>query len=166
MLSPKKYKKKRYPHFDHNVSIEKVESYVVNPKKIAKHSFLPFVYYKSSFDRNIGAPNPELNNRPIKPKERDIMYAGHLDSYIYKYYAEKLNCKYNQFMRKNNIDECSTAYRDNKNGQSNIEFAAEVINSIVQYKDAYIMVGDFTKFFDKINHYRLKQRILEVLAVD
>src|SRR5699024_6887777 len=64
------------------------------------------------------------------------------------------------------IDECSTAYRDNKNGHSNIEFAAEVINTIVNYKDAYIMVGDFTKFFNKINHKVLKNRLLEVLGVN
>lgn len=165
LLDSEKYKTKRYTHFDYKVNIDRVKSYVTNPKRIAKHSFLPFIHYTSSFEKNIGCANPEQNNRPIKPKKRDIMYAGHLDNFIYKYYAENLNRKYNSFTKKKKIDECSTAYRDNKNGQSNIEFAAEVINSIVKYKDAYIMVGDFTKFFDKIDHRMLKNRLSEVLEI-
>src|SRR5690625_953893 len=166
MLDSMKYKTKRYTHFDYKVNIDKVKGYVTNPNRIAKHSFLPFIHYTSSFKKNIGRANPELNNRPIETKTRDIMYAGHLDNFIYKYYAEKLNYKYNYFTEESKIDECSTAYRDNKNGHSNIEFAAEVINTIVNYKDAYIMVGDFTKFFNKINHKVLKNRLLEVLGVN
>ena len=95
MLDSTKYRSKRYLHFDHRVKIEKVESYVTDPKRIAVHSFLPFIHYVTSFDKNIGCKNPEMNNRPIKTKNRDIMYAGHLDNYIYKYYAETLNDNYN-----------------------------------------------------------------------
>ncbi len=166
MLDSNKYKTKRYTHFDYRVNIDRVKSYVMNPDRIAKHSFLPFIHYISSFEKYLGHTNPDLNNRPIETKNRDIMYAGHLDNFIYKYYAEKLNYKYNCITEKVKIDECSTAYRDNKDGQSNIDFAADVINTIVNYKDAYIMVGDFTKFFDEIDHKALKNRLLEVLKVN
>ncbi|WP_010096048.1 RNA-directed DNA polymerase [Ornithinibacillus scapharcae] len=166
MLDSNVYKKKRYIHFDHRIDIEKVESYVTNGKKIAKHSFLPFIHYVSTFDRYIGQPNTEINGRPIKDKNRDIMYAGHLDNYIYKYYAEELNEKYNSFTRNNCIDDCSIAYRSNKKGKSNINFAAEVINKIVDFDDVYILIGDFTKFFDKINHRILKENLLKVLQVN
>lgn len=172
MLDPEKYRTKRYLHFDHKVKIEKVESYVTNSKKIAMHSFLPFIHYVSSFNKNIGEKNPSMNNRPIKPKNRDIMYAGHLDNFIYKYYAdEKLNKEYNQYISDDkcmfkNIDECVTAYRSNKKGKSNIDFAAEIINDIVGFKEAYILVGDFTKFFDQIDHKLLKENLMEVLEVE
>src|SRR5690625_203535 len=166
MLEHKKYKTKRYTHFDYRINISKVESYVTNPNRIAKHGFLPLIHYTSKFERYMQYTNSELNDRPFQSKERDIMYAGHLDNYIYKYYAEKLNCKYNCYTRNNKIDECSIAYRDNKNGQSNIDFAAEVINKIVNYNEAYIMIGDFTGFFNNIDHKKLKNGLLKVLNVN
>ena len=166
MLNYEKYKAKGYPHFDHKIHIKNVESYVVDPLRIAKHSFLPFIYYESKSEKYVGKPNSEMKNRPIKPKNRDIMYAGHLDNFIYKYYADRLNEAYNEYTDDNNLDDCSTAYRDNKKEQSNIEFAAEVINKIVDYEDAFIMVGDFTSFFDKIDHCLLKEQLSKVCKVN
>src|SRR5699024_5447017 len=87
-------------------------------------------------------------------------------SFIYKYYSENLNGKYNLFCKKNKIDECVTAYINNKNGKSNIDFAAEVINQIVEYGQSYVMVGDFTKYFDTIDHQLLKDKLQQVLEVD
>ncbi|WP_458259948.1 GNAT family N-acetyltransferase, partial [Staphylococcus pseudintermedius] len=43
---------------------------------------------------------------------------------------------------------------------------AEVINQIVLYDQAYIYVGDFTNYFDKINHSLLKENIKRVLNVN
>lgn len=166
MLDVNKYKMKRYIHFDRKVKIETVESYVTNPKKIAEHSFLPFIHYITSFEKNIGEKNFKLNNRPIKLKTRDIMYAGHLDNYIYKYYADNLNNCYNQWMFNKKMDKCSTAYRNNKEYKSNIDFAAEVINKIVDFKESYILVGDFTHFFDQIDHKYLKMNLLTVLNLE
>lgn len=163
MLDPIKYKTKRYLHFDHRVKIGTVESYVTNPQKMMKHSFLPFIHYVNSFYKNTGKKNSEIQNRPIKKKNRDIMYAGHLDNYIYKYYADSLNDAYNIWTENHKIDECSTAYRNHKNGKSNIDFAAEIINTIISFEQAYILVGDFSHFFDKIDHKILKKNLLTVL---
>jgi hypothetical protein len=162
MLDSTKYRSKRYLHFDHRVKIEKVESYVTDPKRIAVHSFLPFIHYVNSFEKNIGYKNSEMNNRPIKTKNRDIMYASHLDNYIYKYYAETLNDKYNLYTLNHEVDECSTAYRNNKKGKSNIDFAAEIINRISCLEEAFILVGDFTNFFNKIDHRIMKQNLLRI----
>ena len=71
------------------------------------------------------------------------MFAGHLDNYIYKYYADNLNNFYNQWIGNKKMDQCSIAYRNNKEHRSNIDFAAEVINGIVDFKESYILVGDF-----------------------
>ena len=132
-------------------------------KRLRNIAFLPFIHYISSFEKNIGEKNSELDNRPIKLKDRDILYAGHLDNYIYKYYADNLNIFYNRWTAINEIDTCSTAYRNNKKHKSNIDFAAEVINEVVNFKEAYILVGGFTHFFDQIDHKYLKSNLLKVL---
>ncbi|HEL8647576.1 TPA: RNA-dependent DNA polymerase, partial [Listeria monocytogenes] len=163
-LDSTKYKTKNYLHFDYRVKIENVESYVTDHSKIGNHSFLPLIRYVSSFEKRIEEKNPEFDNRPIKTKDRVIMYAGHMDNFIYKYYAEVLNKDfYNKFCMEKGIDDCVSAYRNNKVGKSNIDFAAEIINQMVNYKEAYILVGDFTNYFDKINHELLKKHLAEVL---
>ncbi|WP_312123806.1 hypothetical protein [Lysinibacillus boronitolerans] len=129
MLDSQKYRMKHYLHFDHRIQIQHVESYITDSKRIAVHSFLPFIHYTITSEKYTGINNPELNNRPATSKERNIMYAGHLDNYIYKYYTEEiLNKKYNKWCDDNGVDECSIAYRNNKHGQSNIDFAATIIN--------------------------------------
>lgn len=164
MLDRNRYQTKSYLHFDHRIKIEKAESYVTNPSRIAKHSFLPLLYFTITTDKYTGETNFDLNNKPIKRKTRKIMYAGHLDSYIYKYYAEILNNEfYNQHCDNIGIDECVIAYRNNKPNKSNIDFAAEVISSIVAYKNCYIYVGDFTDYFGKIDHAKLKANLSKVM---
>lgn len=157
------YKAKRYKHIDKRLSFNKVKKYVMNPEKIAKHSFLPFLHYKLIFEKFLGYSYFN-NGENKKIKERDIYYAAHMDSYIYRYYADKLNDLYNDFTAKNGIDEVATAYRNNKPGKSNINHAAEVIAKINSYKSALIIVGDFTSFFDELDHSLLKERLQKVLA--
>lgn len=160
----KHFRKRGYLHFDKPRNFKIVQDYVENPKKISNHSFLPLIYYVDETEKYTGIPNPKYNNRPIDGKSRDIRYAGHLDNYIYKYYSLCLNDKYNKYMANYNIDQCSTAYRTNKKGKSNIDFSAEIINEITQYKEAFILVGDFTEFFDSINHLVLKERLGDVIS--
>ncbi|EQA5975271.1 GNAT family N-acetyltransferase [Staphylococcus pseudintermedius] len=160
-----KYYPKNYLHFDKPISFDTVEKYVKDPSKIAKHSFLPLIQFIDSFERYESKNAP--NSRPVKIKNRTIMYSGHLDSYIYRYYADYLNTNYyNHVCKELFIDQCVIAYRNNKQGKSNIDFAAEVINQIVLYDQAYIYVGDFTNYFDKINHSLLKENIKRVLNVN
>lgn len=160
------FKTKSYLHFDRRIRFEHAKDYVIDPDKIAMHSFLPFLYYVNKSMKFTGEANEKLNNRPVKEKTRKIMYAGHFDGFIYKYYSMKLNSKYNDLMNKTGLNECSLAYRDNKPGESNITFSAEVINSIVNYKESFIVVGDFTNFFDNIDHSILKEKLLTCLETD
>ena len=160
----KYFEKKKYLHFDKRIDFKKVKNYVCNSENIKTHSFLPFIYYVDETVKFTGEPCSTLEGRPIERKPRDIMYAGHLDNYIYKYYTLKLYESYNNWMKENDIDACSTAYRDNKKNKSNIDFSAEVISEIVSFKNAYILVGDFTKFFDKIDHRILKRNLIRILG--
>lgn len=167
MLDKNKYTSKSYLHFDQKVKIEHAESYVTNPLRIANHSFLPLIHFVSAFFKHIDEKNIHLENKPIKEKKRLIMFAGHWDSFIYKYYSEMLNNKYyNSFCKINNIDNCVTAYRNNKPKKSNIDFAAEIINEIVLYKESYIIVGDFSKYFDQIDHNILKNNLKKVMGLN
>lgn len=167
MLDEKKYKTKTYIHFDHRVKIGNVESYVTDKAKISVHSFLPLIHYEISFDKfnQKKYQNEELVF--LDTKIRDIKYAGHLDNFIYKYYSETIQDEfYNQWCLDNNLDNCILAYRNNKPGQSNIHFAAEVVSKIVEMEEAYVLVGDFTKYFDQINHIKLKNNVREILGVE
>ncbi|WP_017752692.1 reverse transcriptase/maturase family protein [Clostridium tyrobutyricum] len=158
------YPTKQYPHFDNIISYNKVKNYVENPNKISSHSFFPFIKFIKKFERfDVNIKLSSKNKRPIEIKERPIMYASHIDNFIYKYYGEKLNDKYNQWVRKNGIDKCVTAYRNNKSGKSNIHYAAEVISFIENTKESYIMIGDYKGFFDSLNHKYLKSRIEDIL---
>ena len=97
------FKLKRYPHIgypiNHNERHEWVENYILNPVKISKHSFLPFIHKKSKvkkFRKKYNEINGELTLykkydlegvRHPDTKERELYYASHLDSLIYSYYS-------------------------------------------------------------------------------
>jgi len=161
-LNRENYFIKRYLHFDSPIHISKVESYVQNRSAISRHSFFPLIHYVQLTEKFTLKEHEYTDGRPFQEKERPIKYAGHLDGYIYKYYAEELNRKYNQWAINNGIDDCAIAYRNNKPGYSNINFAAEVISFIHKIKDAYIIVGDFSNYFESLNHQLLKERMLKV----
>lgn len=161
------YLPKRYKHIDKRISYNKVESYVRNPQKVAGHSFLPFMHFEVAFEKFKEIPSTERNHktRPIKEKKREIYYAGHLDSYIYRYYADKLNESYNIYMDNEGISDVAVAYRSNAPHKSNINFAAEAISKIDSLQNAIIIIGDFTSFFDTLDHKFLKNRLQRVLGV-
>ena len=159
------YRCKGYLHIDKQVSIHKVKNYIVKPEKIAHHSFLPFLCYDKVSEKYVGYGPGSLGNRPVKQKIRTIMYAGHLDSYIYKYYSDILNIYYNEWITEAKLDKYSVAYRTNRKHQSNINFAAEAISFIEKQSNSYIIVGDFKNFFDTLDHKLLKERLAKILNV-
>lgn len=159
-----KYPTKRYFHIDPICCYTgKVKSYVENPKNISQHGFLPFLKYTRSYTKFLGYDKNGDAKR--KPKDRPIMFASHIDSFIYSHYGTIISEKYNEWTSLHDIDECAIAYRNNKKGKSNIQFAAEVIKTIIQYEKCYILVGDFSKFFEKIEHRQLKSCLKDVLQV-
>ncbi|EUJ31438.1 reverse transcriptase domain-containing protein [Listeria cornellensis] len=161
------FKSKKYLHFDNSMEYDDVKNYVENPKKIQMHSFFPLIQYVNSFDKYEQEDKTiERKERPIKTKSRTIMYASHLDSYIYTFYGRRLNALYNTCAIKNGIDDCAIAYRDNKSSKCNIDFAAELIHNICEMEESFIMVGDYKTFFDTLDHANLKTRMKETLVTD
>jgi len=169
------FEPKNYIHFDNKIEFStKVENYIGDFSKNPCHNFLPLIYDEILFERfvDINKTNDisSLYTRhntngtstlvPIKIKKRPIMYASHLDNYLYKYYGLELNDLYNKFLSINEFSDASIAYRTNKLGKSNIDFSAEVIDFITNHNKCYIYVGDFEGFFDNLNHKYLKSMLL------
>lgn len=157
------YKDKGYWHFDGHKRINEVKTYVENEEYVKKHSFYPFLHYTMSFDKfNI----KREKGKRRKPKEREIYYCAHLDRYIYQKYGAEISNLYNDYCIKNDFNECSVAYRNNNPGKCNIHFAKEVFRFIKKCQECFIIVGDFHKFFDTLDHSYLYKMLLKCMGTE
>ncbi|WP_339263137.1 reverse transcriptase domain-containing protein [Solibacillus sp. FSL W7-1472] len=165
-----KYKKKKYLHFDKCVDIknnEHMQAKIQDPTWVASYAFLPSIHFIIEFKKYVTEKTPVGKNVKEKvKKEREIYYAAHKDSYIYKYYGNLLNNAYNNYASENGINDIAVAYRNNKRGKNNIDFAYEVFDFLLQQDQAIVIALDFTSFFDNIDHKTLKQKIKRVLNVE
>ncbi|SHJ27580.1 reverse transcriptase/maturase family protein [Parasporobacterium paucivorans] len=150
---------KHYTHFDVKKHHKDYEQRVKNINWVGKHGFYPFIHFQMGMDKYT---NDNAGNKYIKHKDREIYYAGHIDRFIYQYYGNRLNDKYNVYAKQNGINKASTAYRNSTRGKCNIDFAKEVFEFIVNSNSAYILVGDFSKFFDKLDHKYLKEQLKRI----
>lgn len=158
-----KYRTKSYKHFDNKVSIKNAIDKITNPCWVTKHGFYPFIHFSLKVHK---FSNDMKGKERPEPKERKIYYASHMDSFIYKYYGDLLNDKYNKIADERGIDEVATAYRRKKDGKCNIHFAKEVIDFIKSNKQAFVYVADFKSFFDELDHRYLKKQLQVVLEKD
>ena len=150
--------KKGYAHFDLRTDITKVSEYISNPEKVARHSFYPFIHYVMRMDK--------YNKKTgVKPKTREICYAAHMDRCIYQYYSAILNENYNKYLIEQNIESVPVAYRTNLK-KSNIHIAHEAFQFIRENKNCLVLIGDFTGFFDSLDHQYLKQQWCKVMGFD
>ncbi|WP_239772599.1 hypothetical protein [Tenacibaculum finnmarkense] len=169
------FKDRGYPHFSNKTPLsvrKKVESYVSNPQKIAKHSFLPLIFkeikqrrYKES---NFGDENSNKIRRSHKKlkdgkmisntKIREILYATHIDAHVYPYYTQKIiTPKYEAYLRKNELlSNAVTAYRrietdDKLKFKNNVHFAKDVFDEIKKRQNCVALVLDIENFFPSLN---------------
>ncbi|MCG8883261.1 RNA-directed DNA polymerase (Reverse transcriptase) [Tenacibaculum finnmarkense] len=174
------FKDRGYPHFSNKTPLsvrKKVESYVSNPQKVAKHSFLPLIFkeikqrrYKES---NFGDENSNKIRRSHKKlkdgkmisntKIREILYATHIDAHVYSYYTQKIiTPKYEAYLRKNELlSNAVTAYRrietdDKLKFKNNVHFAKDVFDEIKKRQNCVALVLDIENFFPSLNHKKLK----------
>ncbi|MGO4273540.1 reverse transcriptase/maturase family protein, partial [Paenibacillus sp. TAF58] len=154
----KNNKRRNYAHFDSKVSLNRVWEYISNHRKIATHGFYPFIHYTLSFLKYNKITG-------IKSKTREICYSAHIDRYIYQYYGYKLNQFYNARVKLDGIEGSAIAYRDNLH-KNNIHFAKSAIDFIKNKEECYVVIGDFTKFFDSLDHNYLKERLCSLLSTN
>ncbi|MGB1204960.1 MAG: reverse transcriptase domain-containing protein [Chitinophagales bacterium] len=179
------FKIKLYTHIGYPLTWrdkKKVCSYVKDEKKIAKHSFLPFIH-KQIITRKLRKKYDKEGNvldggkrAILPPKIRDIYYSSHLDANIFGYYAHILEKKYSTILKEKKLEEVVTAYRKipfnstKKDGRNkcNIDFANDVFNFIKTNaeKDIVAVTFDIKSFFDNLNHHKLKKSWAYTLGVD
>ena len=148
----------QYTHFDRRVSLEKCFGYITSPDKVSHHGFYPFIHYTIK-SRKV------KNGKKSEPKKRQIYYAAHIDGWIYRYYAHLINEVYNRRVKEDGIDSVAVAYRTDLK-KSNIDFAKDAFQHIREARSCYVMIGDFTDFFDNLDHVYLKKQLCDLLAVD
>lgn len=153
-----------YAHFDSRVNLKQqlVQSYILDPEKVAHHSFYPFIQYVKQQTK---IKKVKGQKKEFKEKDRLISYSAHMDTCIYQRYAFLANQYYNEFSAEHGLDLVSVAYRD-KLGLATYELAQRAFSFIQAQQRCLIMVGDFTNFFDKIDHKYLKQQLCKLLKVD
>lgn len=159
MKKRKIYKNKGYTHFDsRKPEYWKYINNITNSEWIEKHAFYPFVHYQED---KIKFNGKEIIRKP----PRDIRYSAHIDRYIYEYYNDILSKKYNKYVKEKGINQAAIAYRTNLN-KSNIHFSRDVFKFLNSQPNAFIMVSDFSNFFDNLDHKYLKDRLKELLEVE
>lgn len=150
--------RKPYAHFDLRTNLLKSRKYVTNPDKIAHHGFYPFIKF------NIDYPRYRKGRPTLKVKKRPICYSAHIDRCIYQYYSFLINQKYNLRLKQDGINQVPVAYRTNLH-INNIDIFKFISDFIRSHNPCYVMIGDFTHFFDRINHQYLKRQLCKLLKV-
>lgn len=186
------FKIKRYPHIGFPIKksdrTKWVEKYITDDKKIAAHSFLPFMHktskvrkFRKEYDQSSGELKKTINNEqkqyrksPLAPKKRELYYAGHLDSLIFSYYSHKLSSEYEKKIKEYNLDDVVTAYRsipvDKDNSKSsnkcNIDFANDAFKHIREYNENEftVITFDISGFFDNLDHKILREKWIKLLG--
>ena len=153
-----KRSKKPYAHFDLRTDIGKQKSYISNPHKVAAHGFYPFIHYQIKTIKFNKTKGPRV-------KTRDICYAAHIDRCIYQYYSFMLNELYNERVRIDGTSDVAVAYRTDLH-KSNIYFSKRAFDYIKELGRCYVMIGDFTHFFDNLDHDYLKRQWCSLLKCD
>lgn len=186
------FKIKKYPHIGlplNNLDRSKwIESYVTNPKEVAKHAFLPFIHKTSKvkkFRKVYSNVDGTLSDKFISDtktlrkeseKKRELYYASHMDSLIFSYYAMQLSKSYENKIKENQLEEVVNAYRSipinpskvDSSNKCNIDFANDVFKYVLNYEseEFSVIAFDISSFFDNLDHTLLRKVWAEVLDVE
>lgn len=149
------YKQRRYLHFDCPVSFDFASEYVKNSVAVARHQFWPFLSYDKVVWRY------KRKEGKVVPKIRPIMYAAHLDSHVYSWYACLLLELYERRLLECGIGGCVLAYR--KLGRNNIHFAKEAFDCVLERVPCVALTFDISDFFGSMSHSLLKSMWVSLL---
>lgn len=163
---------KSYVHFDRPINIEtalaRLKRLLQNSsgRGIARHSFLPFlkIIIKTPRFRY----DDELHTYALRTKERPISFAAHFDALIISYFDLLLKRNYQSYIRAKGFSDSVLAYRDDLDGNCNIQFAKEIFDQVGSRSkptEFYTAIGfDIKGYFDTIPHEELKKHWCTVLG--
>lgn len=153
-------KVRRYAHFDEPLDESALAGLALTPSVVAQHSFMPLLGYKKTTRKIDFDVFPPL----VKEKEREIKYAGHMDSAIYAAYAFALSEQYEDALAAMRVGHCVLAYRGGIG--YNVPFAKSLFSEIRDRRDCLVICLDVSKFFDTLRHSVLKARLTRVLGCE
>lgn len=149
--------KKSYAHFDCRVAFRDVEARVCDVDFIRRHAFLPLIANTLCHVR--------FRDGKKALKTRDIAYASHLDHRIFQYYALQWGKLYDRRALEAGIGDVAAAYRSGLH-LTNCSVAADAIDAIRRQGDSLVITGDFTHFFDNLDHRYLRKAVREFFDGD
>lgn len=156
------YKHFDYPLTQNSFSRNLKNIYENNDDYIKHHGFIPLIRVVISNTKYV--TDKDKNNevyRHLKNKNRNISLTSHKDALIYLFYGRVLSECYEEFLKDKEYSNSVIAYRK---GNSNIKGAKRVMDFIWKSKDCWIIKGDFSSFFDNLNHHLLYGNCKEVLS--
>ncbi len=160
---PRERDLKQYPHFDPVLTADAAAALANDPDQVAKHPFFPFIRFDQSWNKF--AQKGEQG----KPKSRKLRYAAHRDAAIFARYRSTLSNLYEAELRDRGLQDCVLAYRsiplsDCTGGKSNIHFAYDAFERIRELGDCATISLDISKYFEKLDHRRLKSLWCKLLG--
>lgn len=190
----KKYpwiKLKRYVHIGLPLTAIEARAYcakILDSRWVVKYGFMPLIRfdittfpyknrpYKKPHTKKPLSVNPvnPISKKRRTPKIRSLMYASHVDSLIYSYYAYQLTEYYEKYLKENDLSTCITAYRripisskTDVSNKCNIHFANDVFLEIkkrtLSNDSLAVMTFDIKGFFDNLDHKLLKKSWIKVM---
>lgn len=153
---------RNYLHFDSILSFQNSSLIVKNPEIVSKHAFLPFLNFNVTTIKY--KKNPYTKQKEKIIKTRTICCSSHLDGYIYSYYAKILSILYEEKINELKISNSVLAFRK-LNKKSNINFAKQAFDDILNKGACTAIALDFSKFFDNLDHDILKNEWCKLLKV-
>lgn len=161
MDEPNWYRQRRYLHFDEPLGLDKAKKLVLDAAQVSSHAFWPLISYTIKTVKL----RREAHSGDLKkvPKDRPIAYAAHSDSHILSFYCQLLSERYEQRLDSLGLSDSVLAFRSL--GQNNIHFANTAFQEIRSRGSCEVVALDVSKFFDTIDHQRLKADWKNILGV-
>jgi len=157
------YRQRSYAHFDRRPSRAQAIRYVMDPEKVARHGFFPFIMRPK---RICHFKETDSGKRRHHHKVRPITVAAHMDTHIHAYYASQLGTLLEERLRDSDFDSGVLAYRKFQPPKSNIDFALDAFIEVAERSDADVIAIDVKGFFDNLDHDVLKEAWCGLLGVD
>ncbi|MCJ8506777.1 reverse transcriptase domain-containing protein [Rhizobium lemnae] len=155
---------RRYPHFDPVISEADAEAVATDPKRVAAHTFYPFLKYDEGWTAYA------KKGKKGKRKDRPIRFAARLDSCIFSYYRYLLSKPYEARLSSEALSNSVIAYRRipklaGGGGQSNIDFARSAVEAIQSQGNCCAIALDISSFFETLDHLQLRDVWANLLGV-
>jgi len=159
--------KRQYLHFDNRIT--EIRSSILNTvfdsKKVSEHTFYPFIRNVQRKKHYKKQPPGSPHKTRIELKERPIDYSSHKDALILSWYSFQLTTKYELVLHQLGLENTVIAYRSVGDGMSTYDHVKVVADFVIENPDYVAVALDVEKFFQKVDHQKLKEGWQSMLGV-